>query len=202
MSAVIVGCEKSGAVRDAILARNEGHKVLSCDVQPTTKPGPHYEGDLFDVLDYPWDTGIFHTPCTATSVSGAKHFEEKWNDGRQACGVAFMFKVRRLSKHIRGRVFEQPVSIISTLWRKPDFIVQPWMFGDFEVKATCFWLEGYVDRIVPIYKTVDECREALGLPPDAKPLDRVHKLPPSANRADLRSATYPGIAKELARIIA
>lgn len=202
MSEILIGCERTGSVRDAILFRCPSHKVLSCDIQATMANGPHYEGNIFDVIDYPWDKAIFHTPCTMTSVSGAKHFKEKWNDGRQAAGVSFLFKVKRESLHIRGRVFEQPVSIISTLWRKPDFIIQPWMFGDFETKATCLWLEGYVDRIVPIYKTEQECREALGFPPDAKPLDRCHKMGPSTERANLRSATYPGIARELARIIA
>lgn len=202
MSDILVGCERTGSVRDAIIARNPAHRVLSCDIQATAAIGPHYEGDIFDVIDYPWDKAIFHTPCTATSVSGAKHFKEKWNDGRQAAGVSFLFKVKRVSSHIRGRIFEQPVSIISTLWRRPDFIVQPWMFGDFETKGTCFWLEGYVDRIVPIYKTYQECAEALGLPSDAKPLDRIHKMTPGPERSNERSATYPGIAKELARIIA
>lgn len=85
---VLIGCEESGTVRDAFAAL--GHKVLSCDLQPTRTNGPHYQGDIFDVIDYPWDLAIFHPPCTHTSVSGAKHFAEKWQDGRQAAGVAFL----------------------------------------------------------------------------------------------------------------
>lgn len=198
----LAGCERTGTVRDAVKLARPDAKVMSCDLQPTVKPGPHYEGDIFDVIDYPWDSAVFHTPCTATSVSGARHFETKWNDGRQAAGVAFFFNVLRRSSHIKGRIFEQPVSIISTLYRKPDYTLQPWMFGDYETKATCLWVDGLVGKIIPIYKTSEECREALGIAPNIKPADRIHKMPPGPERANLRSATYPGIAREIARVIA
>src|ERR1700743_3307362 len=84
---ILIGCEESGTGRDAFAAL--GHKVLSCDLMPTRRRGPHYEGDIFDVIDYPWDLAIFHPPCTHTSVSGARHFAEKWMDGSGPAGVAF-----------------------------------------------------------------------------------------------------------------
>jgi len=179
---VLVGCEESGEVREAFEAK--GHKVLSCDLQDTRRKGPHYKGDIFDVIDYPWDLAIFHPPCTHTSVSGAKHFEEKWMDGRQAAGVAFVMQLIRRSAHIPKFVLEQPVSIISRLYRKPDQIIQPWQFGHGETKATCLWLRG-VPKLAPT-EIVDGRA------------DRIHKMPPGPNRARERSATYPGIAKAMA----
>jgi len=179
---VLIGCESSGAVRDAFAAM--GHEAMSCDLLATTKPGPHYQGDVFDVLDYPWDLAIFHPPCTHLSVSGARHFEEKRMDGRQQAGVSFFLKLVRCSAHIPKRVFENPVSIMSSMWRKPDQIIQPWMFGHGETKATCLWLEG----LQPLRATeIVEGREA-----------RIHKMPSSADRWRLRSETYSGIANAMA----
>ena len=97
----------------------------------------------------------------------------------------------------RGGYFEHPVSVMSSLFRKPDQTIQPWMFGHYETKATCLWLWG-VDALRPIYKTPDECREALGIPAGTKPEARIHKMPPSADRWKLRSATFSGIAQAMA----
>ena len=157
---VIVGCEESATEREKFAAL--GHKVMSCDLKPTRIAGPHYQGDIFNVLDYPFDLGIFHPYCTHASVSGSKHFAEKWNDGRQAECVSFWLKLWKGAAHIKQVVFEHPVSIMSTLFRKPDQIVQPWMFGDYETKKTCLWTRG-VPPLVATYKTAEECREALGL---------------------------------------
>lgn len=170
---------------------------MSCDLLPTRTPGPHYCGDVFDVIDYPWDIGIFHPPCTMTSVSGARHFEAKRMDGRQQAAVSFFFALDRRSQHIPGTAIEQPVSILSSLYRKPDQIIQPWQFGHYETKQTCLWLRG-LPRLVPTYRTPDECREALRLPADAKPADRIHKMAPSPERARMRSQTYAGVAEAMA----
>jgi len=179
---VLVGCERSRAVAAAFEAR--GHKVLSCDLEPARKGGAHYLGDVFDVIDYPWDLAIFHPPCTHTAVSGAKHFAEKWNDGRQAFGISFILALVRRSEHIPRVVIEQPVSVLSSLWRKPDQIIQPWQFGHGETKATCLWLKG-LPPLVPTQ--VVEGREA-----------RIHKMAPSDDRAEKRSETYAGIAEAMA----
>lgn len=179
---VIVACEESGVVRHEFEKR--GHQVLSCDLLPTRIHGPHYQGDVFDVVDYPWDLAILHPPCTHTSASGARHFAEKWADGRQACGVAFALRLWKALAHVPRRALEQPVSILSTLWRKPDQIIQPWQFGHGETKATCLWLDG-LPPLVPT--NVVAGRDA-----------RVHRMAPSPERARLRSATYPGIAEAMA----
>jgi hypothetical protein len=179
---VLVGCEESGVVRDEF--EKLGHKVLSCDLEPSRKDGPHYRGDIFDVIDYPWDLAIFHPPCTHTSVSGARHFAEKWMDGRQAAGVAFFMNLVRRSVHIPRTVFEQPVSIMSSLYRKPDQVIQPWQFGHGETKATCLWLRG-LPMLVPT-EIVDGRS------------DRIHKMAPGPERARERSKTYDGIARAMA----
>lgn len=191
----IVGCEESGVVRDAL--RRGGVDAMSADLQASRRPGPHYHGDVFDVIDYPWDLGIFHFPCTHTSVSGARHFAAKWQDGRQAAGVSLFMRGWRRSAHIKGRAFEQPVSILSSLFRKPEQIIHPWQFGHYETKATCLWLDG-LPLLVPTYRTPDECREALGLPVGTPLADRIHKMAPSPERARERSATFQGIADAIA----
>jgi hypothetical protein len=152
---------------------------MSCDLLPSEAPGPHYQGNVFDVVDYPWDLAIMHPECTHTAVSGARHFAEKWADGRQACGVSFALKLWRSLSHVPKRALEQPVSILSTLWCKPSQVIQPWMFGHGETKATCLWLDG-LPLLVPT--NIVAGREA-----------RVHRMPPSADRWKERSRTFPGI---------
>lgn len=179
---VLIGCEYSGAVRDAFIA--QGHEAMSCDLLPTDVPGPHYEGSVFDVIDYPWDLAIFHPPCTHLAVSGARHFEAKRMDGRQQSAVAFFMQLVRRSAHIPRVAIENPVCIMSSMWRKPDQTIQPWMFGHGETKATCLWLKG-LECLEPT--NVVDGREA-----------RIHKMPPSADRWKLRSATYKGVAEAMA----
>lgn len=178
---VLVACEYSGLVRDAFLAL--GHEALSCDLLPTERPGPHYQGDVFDVIDYPWDLMIAHPPCTHQAVSGARHFPEKRMDGRQQSGVSFFMKLTK--SDIPLKAFENPVSIISSRWRKPDQIIQPWQFGHGETKSICLWLEG----LPPLTPTqIVSGREA-----------RIHRMPPSADRGKLRSKFYEGIAEAMAQ---
>lgn len=177
---ILVGCEYSGIVRDAFIAR--GHDAMSCDILPTERPGPHYQGDVRDVLDYPWDMAIFHPPCTDLSVSGARHFAAKRMDGRQQASASFFMRMARCG--IPKIAIENPVCIMSSLWRRPDQIIQPWMFGHGETKATCLWLV----NLPPLRATnVVAGREA-----------RIHKMPPSAERGKLRSETYLGIAEAMA----
>lgn len=179
---VLVACEYSGVVRDAFIRR--GHDAMSCDLLPTEAPGPHYQGDLFDVIDYPWDIGIFHPPCTHLSVSGSRHFEAKRMDGRQQAAVSFFMRIVRQSAHIPRTAIENPVCIMSSLWRKPDQVVQPWQFGHGETKATCLWLKG----LPPLVPTdVVAGRE-----------NRVHRMPPSPDRWKERLKTYAGIAAAMA----
>jgi hypothetical protein len=192
---VLVACEFSGTVRDAFAAR--GHEAVSCDLLPTDKPGPHYQGNVFDLIHFPWDFGGFHFPCTDASVSGARHFAAKKMDGRFYASVSLWMRGWKESRHIRGGYFEHPVSVMSSHFRKPDQVIQPWMFGHYETKATCLWLWG-VDPLKPKYKTQDECREHLRIPAGTKPAARIHKMPPGPERWKLRSGTYPGIASAMA----
>ncbi len=177
---VLIGCEYSGVVRDAFLRL--GHDAMSCDLLPTDSPGPHYQGDIRDVIDYPWDMAIFHPPCTHLSVSGARHFAAKRMDGRQQSAVSFFMSLARAQ--IPMIAIENPVCIMSSMWRKPDQVIQPWQFGHGETKATCLWLKG----LPPLCPTdVVEGRE-----------DRIHRMPPSAERWKERSRTFSGIAAAMA----
>lgn len=177
---VLVACEYSGAVRDAFI--RGGHEAMSCDLLPTDAPGPHYQGDVRDLLDYPWDLMIAHPPCTHLAVSGARHFEEKRKDGRQQSAVSFFMMLARA--RIPRIAIENPVCIMSSMWRKPDQTIQPWMFGHGETKATCLWLK----NLPPLRPTnIVPGREA-----------RIHRMPPSEDRWKLRSATYQGIAEAMA----
>lgn len=177
---VLVACEFSGIVRDQFI--RGGHEAMSCDLLPTKSDGPHYQGDVRDVLDYPWDLMIAHPPCTHLSVSGAKHFEAKRHDGRQQSGVSFFMSLAKAD--IPLIAIENPVCIMSSLWRKPDQVIQPWMFGHGETKATCLWLKG-LPKLTPT--NIVDGRD-----------NRIHKMPPSANRGYLRSITYQGIAQAMA----
>lgn len=177
---VLVACEYSGTIRDAFRAL--GHDAMSCDLLPTDAPGPHYEGDVRDLLEYPWDMMIAHPPCTHLSVSGARHFEEKRRDGRQQSAAAFFMRLARAP--IPAIAVENPVCIMSRLWRRPDQIIQPWQFGHGETKATCLWLKGLPKLR---HTEVVQGRE-----------NRIHQMPPSEDRWKLRSATYRGIAAAMA----
>jgi hypothetical protein len=178
---VLIACEFSGVVRDAFIGG--GHEAMSCDLLPAETLGPHYQGDVRDVLDYPWDLMIAHPPCTHLSVSGARHFADKRMDGRQQSAVSFFM---RLAKADIPRIaIENPVCIMSTLWRKPDQTIQPWEFGHGETKATCLWLKG----LPPLQPTdIVLGREA-----------RVWRMPPSETRALERSRTYTGVAEAMAK---
>jgi len=185
---VLVACEYSGVVRDAFIGG--GHDAMSCDLLPTDVPGPHYQGDVFDVIDAQWDLMIAHPPCTDLAVSGAAWFKDKKLDGRQAASIAFFM---RLAKADIPRIaVENPVCIMSSIYRKPDQIVQPYMFGHMETKATCLWLKG-LPKLIP---TNDVKEQTMALP--EKERMRLHYLPPSEDRWKIRSQTFQGIADAMA----
>ena len=134
---VLVACEFSGIVRDAFVAR--GHDAWSCDLLPTEREGNHIQGDVLDMLDDGWDMMIAHPPCTHLAVSGAAWFEEKRKDGRQQEGIDFFMAFTKTS--IEKTAIENPVGIMSKLYRKPDQIIQPYFFGEEAQKTTCLWLK-------------------------------------------------------------
>ena len=174
MKHVLVACEYSGRVRDAFI-RN-GCEAVSCDLLPTDQPGPHYQGDVFDIINDGWDLMVAHPPCTHLAVSGARWFHKKEKEQKEALD----FVRRLMSAPINHIAIENPISVISSKIRKPDQIIQPWMFGHGETKATCLWLK----NLPPLQPTeIVEGRE-----------NKVHKMPPSEHRWKLRSLTYQGIA--------
>jgi len=180
---ILIACEESQAVCSAFRAR--GHLAFSCDIQPASGGHPewHIEGDVLPVLSQNWDMVIAFPPCTDLAVSGAKWFAEKRADGRQQASVEFFLKFTQLD-HVPMVAIENPVGIMSTHYRKPDQIIQPWMFGHGETKSTCIWLKGLHD-LTPT--RIVEGRDG-----------RIWKMPPSKDRARLRSKTYQGIADAMA----
>ncbi len=138
---VLCGYESSGIVRDAFIAR--GHDDVICNLLPSKRPGPHYQGDIFDILGEPWDLGIFHPPCTYLCGSGL-HWSKRRPERAKLTEEAFehVLKLIDRSSHIPKRVMENSVGILSTRIRKPDQIIQPNQFGHDASKATCLWLWG------------------------------------------------------------
>ena len=175
---VLVACEYSGRVRDAFI--KAGHEAVSCDLLPTDSIGPHYQGNVSNILDDGWDLMIAHPPCTHLAVSGARWFKEKVQEQKEALEFVQML----LNAPIYRIALENPISIISSKIRKPDQIIQPWQFGHGETKATCLWLKN-LSKLVPT--DIVDGREA-----------KVHKMPPSPDRWKLRSTTYQGIANAMA----
>jgi hypothetical protein len=174
MKRVLVACEYSGRVRDAFI-RN-GCEAVSCDLLPTDQPGPHYQGDVFDIINDGWDLMVAHPPCTHLAVSGARWFHKKEKEQEEALD----FVRRLMAAPINQVAIENPISVISSKIRKPDQIIQPWMFGHGETKATCLWLK----NLPPLQPTeIVDGRE-----------NKVHRMPPSEHRWKLRSLTYQGIA--------
>ncbi len=180
---VLVACEYSGRVREAF--RRFGHDAWSCDLLPAEDGSKfHTQADVREIIaDYEWDLMVAHPPCTHLAVSGARHFAAKQEDGRQTEAINFFLALARAP--IPRIAIENPVCIISSVWRKPDQTIQPWMFGHGETKATCLWLKG-LPHLVPT-------EIVSGRHP------RVHLLPPSEDRWKERSRTYEGIAQAMAQ---
>lgn len=179
---IIIGCEESQAVCKEF--RDLGHEAFSCDIQPCSGGFPqwHIQADVFEIIKLGWDIGIFFPMCTHLSVSGARHFPAKRADGRQQAGIDFFMGL--VNAPIKRIAIENPIGIMSSIYRKPDQIIQPWQFGHGETKATCLWLKN-----LPLLEPTDivEGRE-----------QRIWKMGPSATRGKERSKTFPGIAKAMA----
>ena len=182
---VLVACEFSGVVRDAFAAR--GHEAWSCDLLPSETPGNHFTGPLDIFLTRRatplFDLMIAHPPCTALCVSGARWFKKKSEIQSQA--LTFVrWLMDGCYVNIPCIAVENPIGVISSRIRKPDQIIQPWMFGHGEVKATCLWLKN-LPKLTPT--NIVEGRVA-----------RVHRAPPGPDRWKERSRTLTGIANAMA----
>ena len=179
---ILVACEESQVV--CIEFRKLGHEAYSCDIQECSGGHPewHIKGDVLDQIDMGWDMMIAFPPCTHLAVSGARWFKEKRKDGRQAKGVVFFMEM--INSSIPSIVVENPIGIMSTQYRKPDQIIQPWQYGHGETKATCLWLKN-LPKLTPT--NIVDGRE-----------HRIHQMPPSPDRAKKRSVTLVGVAKAMA----
>lgn len=175
---VLVACEFSATVREAFARR--GHDAWSCDVLESEVPGKHIQADVMTVLDHGWDLMIAHPPCTHLAVSGARWWHAKQDEQRQA--LAFVAEL--MAAPIPRIAIENPVSVISTRIRKPDQIIQPWMFGHGEMKTTCLWLTA-----LPLLAPTDIV--------DGR-TQRVWRAGETADRWRDRSRTYAGIAAAMA----
>ena len=177
---ILVACEESQAV--TIAFRSLGHEAYSCDLIDCSGGHPewHLKKDVIDILNEPWDMIIAFPPCTHLAVSGARWFKDKKEEQRQA----IEFFLALANAPCERIAIENPIGIMSTKYRKPDQIIQPWQFGHGETKATCLWLKN-LPLLTPT--NVVEGRE-----------QRIWKMPPSENRSSLRSKTYEGIAKAMA----
>lgn len=197
---VLIACECSGVIRDALLAR--GHDAMSCDLKPTQRPGPHHQGDVREILFEKWDALIAHPVCKYMANSGNKHLylringkwakehgknEERWEKMR--AGAEF-FKLFDRAEHIPLRCVENPIMnghALAMVGRTATQFIQPWMFGDAFSKSTGLWLTGF-KPLVPTHNRSDyeHIEQA------------VWKMPPSDDREERRSETYPGIANAMA----
>lgn len=176
---VLVACEFSGVVRDAFIKK--GHFALSCDLLPSESPGPHYQGDVREVLvAADWDLLIAHPPCTHLAVSGARWFKDKKNEQEEALEFVRMLMYCDIPKIC----IENPVSIISSRIRKPDQYIQPWQFGHGETKKTGLWLKN-----LPLLQPTNIVEGRV---------PRIHHIAPSPDRWKERSRTYKGIAEAMA----
>jgi site-specific DNA-cytosine methylase len=190
---VLIACEYSGRVRDAFLAA--GHDALSCDILPTDVSGPHYQGDVRDIINDGWDLMVAHPPCTYLSVSGM-HWTTRGLRDPKLTEDALDFVRLLLDAPIERIALENPVSVISSRIRKPDQIVNPYEFGHDASKKTCLWLK----NLTPLLPTnmieprIINGRKRWGNQTDSGQ----NKLAPSADRWKIRSETYEGIAAAMA----
>ena len=198
---VLIACEYSGTVRDSFIAM--GHDVMSCDLLPTDKPGPHYHGNVLDIINDGWDLMIAHPPCTYLSVSGM-HWTTRGLRNPQLTEDALEFVKQLMNAPVSRIAIENPISVISSKIRKPDQIIQPYWFGDSASKSTCLWLKN-LPKLKPTNmvdkgefkewidkKTGKNKRQALWF------FEALQQAKNSAERRTLRSKTFKGMAEAMA----
>ncbi len=194
---VLIACEFSGVVRTAFEVI--GHDAVSCDLLPSELPGKHYQGNVMDIINNGWDMMIAHPPCTDLAVSGSRYFSKKIKSGVQQKSIDFFLSL--VNAPIARIAIENPVCIMSSLYRKPDQIIQPFDFGHFESKKTCLWLK----NLPPLISTKPCVLPGCGHW-DNQTLNRQNKLLIDGKwiafndprTAYARSKTYQGIADIMA----
>jgi hypothetical protein len=191
---ILIACEESQVVTKEF--RKKGHEAYSCDILPCSGGHPewHIQKDVREVLEEDWNMVVAFPPCDHLAVSGARWFEQKRQDGRQQQGIDFFMLFTALD-HVPFVAIENPVGIMSTHYRKPDQIVQPWMFGDEHTKTTCLWLKG-----LPLLKPTDIVDKGeRHITKSGRSLPKWYNLPPSEDRAKIRSTTFSGLAEAMAQ---
>jgi len=198
---ILVGCEESQAV--TIELRKLGHEAFSCDVMESSGGYPqwHIQGDLLKELHKGWDMLIAFPPCTHLAVSGARHFKQKIKDGRQQQGIDFFMEM--INAPIDKICVENPIGIMSTKYRKPSQIIQPWMFGDKAQKSTCLWLKNLPLLVPTNIVEKGEFIEFISKKGVKKRqpkwyFDALKNSKNASERSKLRSKTFKGIAKAMA----
>lgn len=188
---ILCGCESSGTVRDAFLKL--GHDAISCDLLETESPGPHYKGDVRDLLNENWDLAIFHPSCQYLAVSGM-HWTTRGFRPQQLTEDALDFVKLLLNSNIPHIALENPVSVISTRIRPPDQYIQPFEYGHPESKKTCLWLKN-----LPLLIPTNILKKPKSGKWDNQTPSGQNKLGPSKDRWKIRSKTYQGIADAMSK---
>ena len=200
---VLVACEYSGVVRDSFI--RYGHDAMSCDLLPTDAPGPHYEGDVRDVLNDGWDLMIAHPECTYLTNSGVRWLSEKDKNGNLTDRAIRRWDLLNKGAEFFRRMLEAPIPSIAVenpimhryaverVGRKQDQIIQPWMFGHTQTKATGLWLKN-----LPLLKPTNNVREEMMKLPVAE-RSMIHYAPPGPDRWKFRSTTFTGIGDAMAQ---
>ena len=187
---VLIACEYSGRVRDAFIRK--GHEAISCDLLPSDQPGPHYQGDVFDIMDQGFDLMIAHPPCTYLCSSGL-HWNKRRPERALETEKAIAFVRRLMDANIPMIAIENPIGCLSTRIRKPDCIIQPFEHGHAESKATCLWLKN-LPALTPSH-LVEKPRSGRW---NNQTISGQNNLGPSKDRWKVRSLTYMGIAAAMA----
>lgn len=208
---VLVACEYSGRVRNAFIAG--GHDAMSCDLLPSEAAGPHYQGDVFDVIGDGWDLMIAHPPCTYLTIAAEWAYKDEQTKRikpgtligqprRDAREEAIKFVMALANAPIKRIAIENPVGVLSTVWREPDQFIQPYEYGDDASKKTCLWLKN-LPRLVP----TSFAPPRLALSADCRSYSLrwrnqtdsgQNKEPPSDDRWKIRSTTWQGWADAMA----
>jgi hypothetical protein len=193
---ILVACEESQAV--TIELRRLGHEAYSCDLEPCSGGHPewHLQQDVLPLLMAQWDMIIAFPPCTHLSNVGIGHRRAKAEDGRLREGIDFF--MRFATADCPKIAIENPVGIMQTYWRRPDQVIEPWMFGDEASKKTCLWLKGLPPLMATALTTVQNTMFYKSGPKAGKPICWVDRFTPGPDRAKLRSKTFPGIARAMA----
>jgi hypothetical protein len=198
---VLIACEFSGVVRDAFIGG--GHEAMSCDLEPTSTPGPHYQGSVLDIINNGWDLMIAHPPCTYLTLTGNKWFKpefaERFPNRHQQRQEAVDFFMDLANADIPKIAIENPIGVMSRIYRKPNQIVQPYEYGYETTKATCLWLKGLPNLRPTNIVSKGEVVISKSGNRMSKWYYETSKLPLKGGiRAKARSVTFQGIADAMA----